>query len=185
MINEKFEQFALRLRDRDNVAVAKRPIVGGTELVNGSVHVMAGSEVPLGHKIAIRAIEPSEPIVKYGQIIGYAKRRIEPGEHVHTHNVGMRADADERMKTGYEAEYCADYKPLRLYSPEKQRTFSGFAREGGKVGTRNYVGVISSVNCSASVSRYVADRFKGDDFKRDFPNVDGVVPVTHKGGSGD
>jgi altronate hydrolase len=181
---EKFQQFALRLRDRDNVAVAKRPIVGGTELMNGSIHVVAGSEVPLGHKIAIRSIEPAEPIVKYGQIIGYAKRRIEPGEHVHTHNVGMRADADDRTKEGYESQYSADYKPIQLYPPDKARYFSGFARDGGKVGTRNYVGVISSVNCSASVSRYVADRFKSDDFKRDFPHVDGVVPITHKGGCG-
>jgi altronate hydrolase len=184
MTKEKFDHFALRLRDLDNVAVAKRPIAGGTELLNGTIHLVAGSEVPLGHKIAIRPIEPNEPILKYGQIIGYAKRRIESGEHVHTHNVGMRADADDRMKTGYEAQFCADYKPLQLYPPEKQRTFSGFARDGGKVGTRNYVGVISSVNCSASVSRYVADRFKSEDFRRDFPHVDGVVPITHKGGCG-
>ena len=184
MTKEKFEQFALRLRERDNVAVAKRVIVGGTEFVNGSLRLVAGGEVPLGHKIAVRAIGQGEAIVKYGQVIGYAKRPIAVGEHVHTHNVGMRADADDRTRGGYEKEYCADYRPVQTYPAERVREFAGFARADGKVGTRNYVGVISSVNCSASVSRYVADRFKGEDFRREFPHVDGVIPFTHKGGCG-
>src|SRR5688500_8585962 len=137
MTQEKFEHFALRLRERDNVAVAKRAIVGGTQLVNGSLRLVAEGEVPLGHKIAVREIGQGEAIVKYGQVIGYGKRAIAVGEHVHTHNVGMRADADDRTRGGYEKEYCADYRPVEAYPVERVREFSGFARADGKVGTRN------------------------------------------------
>ncbi len=176
---EQFELYALRLAERDNVAVARRPLPAGIAL-NGSISLVTSKEIPSGHKIAVSQIDQGEPIFKYGQLIGYARSRISPGDHVHTHNVRMREDADER--THLDHECCVDFRPVDQYPPEKMRTFQGYQRPNGKIGTRNYLGVISSVNCSASVSRYVTDRFRGPDFKRDFPNVDGVVPFTHKGG---
>src|SRR5256886_14386636 len=81
-------------------------------------------------------------------------------------------------------DFCAAARPVEYYPPEKMRSFQGYARPGGRVGTRNYVAVISSVNCSASVSHYVKDRFRIEDLRRDFPNVDGVVAFTHKSGCG-
>ena len=176
---ERFEDYALRLSQSDNVAVAKRPLAAGLSL-NGSISLITTREIPAGHKIAVAAIDEGEPIYKYGQLIGYARKKILPGEHVHTHNVAMHDDADDRTLLAHEC--CADYRAVEQYPAQQMRNFQGYARPDGRIGTRNYIGVISSVNCSASVSRYVADRFRSADFARDFPNVDGVVPFTHKGG---
>lgn len=175
MAQQSFNDAALRLRDDDDVAVAKRAIPAGTVLFNGTRAVAAAQSIPAGHKIALDTIEAGAPVRKYGQIIGVATRTIAPGEHVHTHNVAMH-DFQRACEIG------AEYKPVEYYPPEQVRSFQGFARSGGRVGTRNYIAVISSVNCSASVSRHVADTFRGPDFRRDFPNVDGVVAFTHKSG---
>jgi altronate dehydratase len=170
----RFEEVALRLHASDNVAVIKRTIKAGTEL-NGSLALTVAKTIPAGHKIALAEIADGEPVRKYGQTIGFARGRIAPGEHVHTHNVVMR-------DFGRDYQFCADARPVALHPLERMRHFPGYQRPGGKVGTRNYLAVISTVNCSASVSRYVAERFKGPDFQRDFPNVDGVIPFTHKSG---
>src|SRR5687767_667256 len=113
-------------------------------------------------------IPDGAPVRRYGQTIGFAQGCVAPGEHVHTHNLAMR-------EFGREYAFCADAKPLDVYPAEKMRFFQGYSRPNGRVGTRNYVAVISSVNCSASVSHYVRDRFRTEEFKRDFPNVDGVM----------
>src|SRR5882672_9389705 len=113
---ERFEQYALRLAERDNVAVARRAVPAGISL-NGSISLVAAKEIPPGHKIAISQIDQGEPIFKYGQLIGYARSRISPGDHVHTHNVRMREDADER--THLEQQCCVDFRPAIYYSPEK------------------------------------------------------------------
>ena len=107
--------------------------------------------------------------------IGFAQGVIAPGEHVHTHNLAMR-------DFGRDYAFCADAKPVEYYPAGQMRSFQGFARPNGRVGTRNYLAVISSVNCSASVSHYVRDRFRTAEFKRDFSNVDGVIAFTHKAG---
>src|SRR5204862_141878 len=128
-----------------------------------------------GHKVAVHAIPDGSSVRKYGQVIGFAKGNIAAGDHVHTHNLEMKDFARDYA-------FCADARPIELYPEEKMRFFQGYARPGGRVGTRNYIAVISSVNCSASVSNYVRDRFKTEDFRRDFPNVDGVIAFTHKSG---
>ena len=179
------EQRALRLREADNVAVATRALARGVVVDVSGITLEARAEIPLGHKIAITAISRGSPINKYGQLIGYARTDISPGEHVHTHNVGLGEHANDRtIDHDLSAEFCRDYRPVQLIPDSQMRHFPGYLRADGKVGTRNYVAVISSVNCSASVSRYVADRFKSADFAREFPNVDGVVPFTHKTGCG-
>jgi altronate hydrolase len=170
-----FHDCALRLHPADNVAVLKRSLKSGVELAGNGVHLTTAQALPAGHKIALAEIASGAPVLKYGQIIGFARERIGPGEHVHTHNVIVKAFAREHP-------FGVDVRPVQFHPAEQMRHFQGYARAGGRVGTRNYVAVISSVNCSASVARYVVDRFRSDEVRRDFPNVDGVVAFTHKTG---
>ena len=175
MAEKSFDQFALRLHPTDNVAVAKRPVKAGTDLANGAVCIKTATAIPAGHKIALSAIADGAPIRRYGQIIGFARGSIAPGEHVHSHNVAVK-------DFGRDYQFCAEARPIDYYPDDQRRTFEGYARPNGRAGTRNYLAVISSVNCSASVSNYVAERFKGPDFNREFPNVDGVIAIKHKSG---
>lgn len=172
---EKFEEVLIHLHPSDEVAVARRTVKAGTELANGSRRVTAAKTIPAGHKISLVAIDDGSPVRRYGQIIGFAQGRIAVGDHVHTHNLVCK---------DFSRDYTAgtDVKPI---APAlTARTFQGYARPGGKVGTRNYVAIISTVNCSASVSRYIKERFRDEDLRRDFPNVDGVIALTHKVGCG-
>ena len=133
------------------------------------------STVPAGHKIAIRDVAEGAPVRRYNQIIGFATRPIRAGEHVHVHNLG-----DGRFRA--RLRVMARTTSRRTSSPIPA-TFLGIVRADGRVATRNYVGVVSSVNCSAHVCRLIADHFKGEALA-DYPNVDGVVPIHHKTGCG-
>ena len=170
-----FAELALRLRPEDDVAVAKSPIRAGSILKESGQTWTIRHDIGRGHKFAVRRIVDDAAVHKYGQIIGFARGAIEPGEHVHLHNLTVRDFARTY-------EFGTHIKPLEPLPDGAARTFAGFARPGNRVGTRNYLAVISSVNCSASVSKYVAERFRGPDFARDFPGVDGVVAFTHKSG---
>lgn len=162
---------ALRLQTDDHVAVLRRPVTTGDLVLD----VIARDDIPASHKIALHDIPSGGPVRKYGQVIGFAARAIRAGEHVHTHNL--------RMEMGDVArDYAFASAAIPLPPIAHTRTFMGYARPDGRVGTRNYVAVISSVNCSASVAAYVRDRFRTPDFTRDFPHVDGVVAFTHKSG---
>jgi altronate hydrolase len=143
---------------------------------NDDVAIVVGEHpvVPSGHKIARRAITAGEPVRRYGQIIGFATSDIAEGDHVHSHNLGMGDFARDAL-------VGSAFRPTD-YAPEPA-SFEGFARADGRVGTRNYVGIICSVNCSAMVARAIADQFKGEALK-DFPAIDGVVPITHSQGCG-
>jgi altronate hydrolase len=166
---------AVLLRGDDNVAVAARPIPKGFALEVGGRTVETREPIALGHKVALVEIAVGEAVRKYGQIIGFASKVIPAGAWVHTHNV--TADLFER-----DFAHASEAAPAQ---PKFEgRTFRGYLRPDGRVGTRNYVAVISAVNCSASTSRTVAERFRGEEWKRDFPNVDGVFAITHKGGCG-
>lgn len=166
---------AVLLRDDDSVAVAARPIPRGETLELRGRSITTREPIGLGHKLALREIAPGEPVRKYGQIIGFASRAIPEGGLVHVHN--LKADLFDR-------DYAfATERPL-VPPIERPRTFQGFLRPDGRVGTRNYVAVISTVNCSASTSRYIADHFRDGRWRAEFPNVDGVFAITHKGGCG-
>ena len=169
------DQRAILLRDNDNVAVAATPLAKGTLIAVGPEPVEVREPIMLGHKVAIRDIAKAEPVRKYGQIIGFASKPIPAGGHVHVHN--LTADLFDR-------DYAlASERPV-VPPMERRRTFQGYLRPDGRVGTRNYIAVISTVNCSASTSRYITARFQDNAWKREFPNVDGVFAVTHKGGCG-
>ena len=166
-------QLTIRLHNSDNVVVARRDIPAGTEVPEENITCRDG--IGFGHKVAVSAIKSGQPVKKYGQIIGFAAKDVQPGEHVHTHNVSM-GDFDR------DYAFCADAKP-QTETPAEPATFEGIIRPDGRVATRNYIGVISSVNCSASVCRFIADAFRGGALE-DFPNIDGVVPITHGTGCG-
>jgi altronate hydrolase len=171
-----FLEKALMLRPGDDVAVAREPLAGVVLTTPDGETIRVSGDIPFGHKFAVKPIAKGAPVRKYGQTIGFATQDIPVGAHVHVHNVGVR-DFSRDYRFAQEA------KPTALYPPEKMRTFMGYQRPDGRIGTRNYIAVISTVNCSASVSRYVADAFRGDQLK-DYPNVDGVLPITHKSGCG-
>ena len=177
MAAARSDDILLRLHPEDNVGVLKRTAKAGVDLHDDAGRLTLSRTVPGGHKVAIRSIEEGAPIRKYGQIIGFAKTAIARGEHVHTHNVLVK-------DFGRDYEFCVDARPVTFFSQEQTRHFQGYTRPNGRVGTRNYLAVISSVNCSASVSDYVAERFRTAEFRRDFPNIDGVIAFTHKSGCG-
>ena len=160
----------LLLNAADDVLIALRPISKGELLPDG---IVALDEVPAGHKVARRAISRGEGIKRYNSLIGAASADIEPGAHIHLHNLEM-------LDVARDYSYCSDVHPTPVAT--EMRTFQGIVREDGRTATRNYIGVISSVNCSATVARMVADHFRGRLDK--YPNVDGVVALTHKRGCG-
>jgi len=170
----------LRLNPADDVVIARRQLVAGTRVVSENVTVIG--LVPPGHKLATRAIAAGQPVRRYNQIIGFATRDIRAGEHVHLHNLGIGAEHG-----AFERDYafCADVHPTPM-APDPA-TFMGIVRPDGRIATRNYVAVLSSVNCSATVSRAIADRFRRDIFPdalAGYPNVDGVIALTHGTGCG-
>jgi altronate hydrolase len=175
MAQHDFDAVAIQLHESDDVAVLKRPVRAGDVITRGALEIRVAQNIGPGHKLALKEIAAGGPVRKYGQFIGLAQGRIAAGEHVHTHNLELKEFTRDR-------QFCTEARPVDYHPLEQMRTFPGYARPGGRVGTRNYVAVISSVNCSASVSHYVRDRFRTADFPRDFPNVAGVVAFTHKGG---
>jgi altronate hydrolase len=164
----------IRLNPADNVVVARADILPGTEIPGE--RVTSHGHIPAGHKLATSAVAAGEAVHKYNQIIGFATAAIAPGEHVHTHNVAMGDFARDYA-------FCADAKPT-AFVPEKERaTFEGIVRADGRVATRNYLGVLTTVNCSATTARFIADQFRGSALA-EFPNVDGVVALGHGTGCG-
>jgi len=162
------------LQPDDSVAVALKPLRAGCTVSVAGRQLEVLEEVPRGHKVAVRAVEQGQPVLKYGQMIGFATQPILPGQWVHEHNLSARRF--ERR-----AELATDCPPDPV--AEETLFFDGIERADGRVGTRNYIALISTVNCSASVCRAVADRIKRDGLAR-YPNVDGVFAATHRGGCG-
>jgi altronate hydrolase len=163
---------ALRLNAQDDVLIATRELAPGTILPENALTTR--NRIPAGHKVAARDLDIGAAVRRYNQIIGFATRRIAAGDHVHLHNLAMGEFARDYA-------YSSETKPT-LYSPVN-RTFEGFVRADGRIATRNFIGVVSSVNCSATVCRQIADAFRGDALS-DYPMVDGVVAITHKSGCG-
>src|SRR3954463_7903344 len=167
----------IRLHPNDDVLIARTQLVGGTRVEN----VTARGLIPPGHKIAVQDIAAGQPVRRYNQIIGFASKPIAAGEHVHTHNLWMGPEGG-----AFERDYAfgADVKaePTR-----REASFMGIRRADGRVATRNYIGILSSVNCSATAARAIADQFSRQTNPRAleaYPNVDGVVALTHGTGCG-
>ena len=162
----------IRLSEIDNVVTVTAELDSGVEVEQ----VTTAGLVPCSHKIATAEIRQGEAVRKYAQIIGYASTDIWPGEHVHTHNVDFR-------NTSADYEFATDLKPVDVVPDPSSDTFMGYRRENGKVGTRNYIGILTSVNCSATAARLIASAF-GPEEMANYPNVDGVVAFVHGTGCG-
>jgi len=161
----------IRLHPDDDVVIARVEIPSGTLLQKENVR--ATSRIPAGHKMAVRDIPAGKPARRYNQIIGFATGDIKAGEHVHVHNLAMgNFDRDYA--------FCQDVKPTDFVATPA--TFMGIKRADGRVATRNYIGILTSVNCSATVAKMIARHFENR--LEDYPNVDGVVALTHKTGCG-
>jgi altronate hydrolase len=161
----------LRLNPRDNIVVAVDTIAAGATAAD----IQAHARVPKGHKMAIVPIAEGEPIRKFGQIIGFASQPILPGDWVHEHNVEMHDFARDYA-------FAQDARNEEVLPPEARATFEGFRRDGDKVGTRNYIAILTSVNCSASVARFMAEEVNRSGVLEQYPNIDGVIPLVHGGG---
>lgn len=162
----------LVLHPRDNVAVALVEISKGQELEYNQT--IALDTIPAGHKIAVNTIASGSAIIKYGQVIGYASRLISQGKHVHVDNVFLKARTQRYYSTKSAIE-------TELIPSASRRTFEGFVRNNGRVGTRNFLGVLATVSCSADVAHFVADAIDRRLLSH-FPSVDGVVAITHGSG---
>lgn len=165
---------AIRLSPLDNVAVAVRQLQPGMDIAVSGHQLTTGQRIAMGHKLALRPIKKNDAIVKYGQIIGFASQEIGPGSHVHTHNV----TAGDFQRDYAFCSACPPTPP----NPSHPRYFQGYDRGDGRYGTRNYLAIISTVNCSASVSKYISERIRENGLLQQYPNVDGVVAITHKAG---
>jgi altronate hydrolase len=164
----------IRLHPGDNVVVARMDVGIGTPVP--SEGFTARSQVPAGHKLAARSIAAGEPILKYNTCIGFAAVDIPAGTYVHSHNVTFREfDRDYA--------YGREYVPTPVLPESEQAKFMGYVRADGAIGTRNYIGILSTVNCSATVVHKVAEWFTPERLK-DFSNVDGVVALSHGLGCG-
>ena len=164
----------IRLHPNDNVVVARTDVAIGTPVPAEGFNARA--QVPAGHKIAARRIAKGEPILKYNVVIGFASADIEPGSYVHSHNVELK---------DFQRDYAfgADYAPTEFVTEAERATFQGIVRADGQVGTRNFIGILSTVNCSATVVHKVAAHFTRERLAA-FPNVDGVVGLSHDTGCG-
>ena len=162
----------IKLHPNDNVAVAVKTLPAGSDA--GTAGVTTETPVPAGHKVAQARIDIDQPIRKYNQIIGFASKTILPGQHVHSHNVTLR---------DFERDYAFGKDVKIPEEVEQQATFEGFLRPDGRAGTRNYIGVLTSVNCSATVAKYIGAAFDKEG-ETDLGNLDGVVAFTHGTGCG-
>jgi altronate dehydratase len=169
---------AIRMGPNDNVAIARVDLdPGHASLQHGPACVQP---VPRGHKVALSTIEAGQPVIKLGTPIGRARHDIHPGQHVHVHNL-VPEPAGPRDADAY--AFCSERRPMEQVPAERRDMFHGIVREGGRVGTRNFIGLIPTANCSATVARRIADHFNhGPGW---LPRtIDGVLALTHRTGSG-
>ncbi len=169
------EPKTIRLDPADNVSVALDALAAGD--AESSAGVAALVTIPAGHKMAVEAIANGEAVRKFNQIIGFASEDIQPGQHIHTHNCAFK---------GFERDYAygVDAKPTDFMPETERATFQGYRRANSRIGTRNYIGILSSVNCSATVIKQMAERVTRSGVLDQYPNIDGVVAFAHGSGCG-
>jgi len=162
----------LVLSKKDNIAVALDVVREGVSTTEG---VVALTTIPKGHKFAVRAIASGEPVIKFGQIIGFAKTAIAPGEWVHEHNIGMG-------ELHHDYHFGQGALPPDILPVAGQASFFGYRRKNGKAGTRNYIAILTSVNCSATVASLIAREIERSDILENYPNIDGIVALRQANG---
>ena len=160
------------LNKNDNVAVTPFIIPAKTKIEGQNISSI--DDIPFGHKICLKNVNKGDPVIKYDQIIGFASKNINPGEHVHSHNLEFK-DFDRKFKV---------IEKKSIINEKSELFFNGIMRDNGQVATRNYIGIISTVNCSATVTKMISEKIKQSNILKDFPNIDGIVPITHSTGCG-
>jgi altronate dehydratase len=176
------DEVAIRLHPRDDVAIARVPLQAGTEVLLAPAAASPAQRlhtrqfISVGHKLALRVVEVGAPVHRYGQIIGFATQDIHPGDHVHLHNLAV-GDFARNYDIG------AEVRPVQIVPEAERRTFLGYRRADGRVGTRNVIAILSSVNCSAHTVRQIAAHFTPERLAA-YPNVDGVIALAHQSGCG-
>ncbi len=178
MSSQQLREAVISLHEGDTVGIARRAIPAGAMLIDGARAIRVPAEVPAGHKVALTEIPIGEPVRKYGQPIGVATQHVHLGDHVHSHNLSI---SDFARDYAYSADVVAEH-PL----PTEQRaTFQGIVRPDGRVATRNFIGILTSVNCSATAAKLIANQFRsGSPLLAEYEHVDGVVALTHGSGCG-
>ena len=160
------------LNKNDNVGVTQFIIPEKTKIEGKDI--VTKDPIPFGHKVCLKNINKGDPVIKYDQIIGFASKNINTGEHVHSHNLEFKE---------FDRNYKVSEKKLIL--DEKSDTFfKGIIRDNGQIATRNYIGIVSTVNCSATVTKMIVEKIKYSNILNDYPNIDGIVPITHSTGCG-
>ncbi len=174
-VGTRASEGVIRLHEKDNVVVLMRAFPAGSTPSGEGKPLQRNT--PSGHKIATSDMPVGSPVIKFGQIIGYASESIATGDHIHTHNCSMGAH-DQNYKIG------EDYLPVDYFAEKDRPTFMGYRRSDGGAGTRNYIALCATVNCSATVIRHIADHFNRSGILNDYPNVDGVIALAHGSGCG-
>ncbi len=169
-----FDEVAIRLHARDNVGIARRPLQAGNVLECADGLLTLRDFVTDGHKFALQDIASGSELRRYGQIIGFATQDIAAGEHVHSHNLAVQDFIREY-------EFAQETTPLPEIPVTQRLTFDGYLRPDGRVGTRNFIAVISTVNCSAHTTREITRHFTPDRLAA-WPNMDGVIALAHLSG---
>lgn len=167
----------LVLHEADDVAVARRLLTPGESLALGASTLIVQDEIPLGHKVARHGLAAGSPVTKYGYQIGVTNQAIGAGEHVHVHNLEFSSHAKPVASEFGSRGWVTPTLPER-------RTFLGAVRSDGTTATRNYIAVLSTVNCSANVCGIVAREADKRGILDDYPNVDGIIPLVHEWGCG-
>ena len=164
----------IRLSPEDNVIVALNELAPDSIIVEADIN--SRDTIPAGHKVAICRIKTGDPIIKYGQIIGFASKDILPGSHVHTHNA---------VVSNFTRDYAigAEAQPASKQSEKDQATFEGIVRPNGQVATRNYIGILATVSCSTSVAHFIASAIEKDNLA-EYTQVDGIFALGHRSGCG-
>lgn len=165
----------VRVDPRDNVAIVVNPdgLPAGTTFADG---LRLAEWVPQSHKVALAALEPGAPVVRYGQVIGHANRALPVGAWVREDCLRLPAPPplDELPLA---TEVPAPLPPLDGV------TFEGYRNPDGSVGTKNILGISTTVQCVAPTVDYAVRRIKEEILPR-YPNVDDVVAITHTYGCG-
>lgn len=167
----------IHLHESDLVAVAREELRKGETVRVGKYEIVVLEDIPAMHKVSLAGIKQGENIYKYGQFIGKASANIKPGAHVHEHNCEM---GDFEKDYGF----CRHARPTNYVPEHAQAKFMGYRRSNGRVGTRNYIGILTTVNCSGTPARHIASLFSAPGALDAYPNVDGVVALTHDSGCG-
>ena len=162
----------IKLNEKDNIGIAPMNIPKNVDL---NIGIKTKTNVPYGHKISLVKIKTGEFILRYGQKIGVALVDIDAGEHVHSHNLSS---------TEFKRNYKNNFEKENYIKNKRDIFFKGYKRSNGSAGTRNYIGLISTVNCSATVVKKIADKVNNELRKNNFQNIDGAVSLKHSSGCG-